>query len=237
MNVGKRIEVLIADSDEFVRAGLHALLSTEADVRVVAAMASNTEAIRQSARLGPDVVLLDGSLPDNGIVEACRALRSQAPGTRVLILIDRVDATSVLAAVLAGADGCVAKRARLDDLRRVLRAVAAGEAALDAHVTRILIDHLRRQPESAGDDETALSAPERRVLQLVAAGKTNREIASALAISEKTVKNWLGHAFGKLRVTRRAHAAVRFTVPGVAPDHGPPPPFAAAQPRPARKLA
>lgn len=237
MNGRKRIEVMIADGDDFMRAGLRTLLSTEADLHVVGETTSSADAIRQSARLGPDVVLMDGALADGGISEACRALRSQAPRPRVLVLIDRMEPASVLNAVVAGADGCVAKCSRLDDVRRIVRAVAAGEAALDPHVTRILLEHLRRQPGRNADETTTLSPAERRVLQLVAAGKTNREIASDLAVSEKTVKNWLGHAFGKLRVTRRAQAAVRFTVPG-APSAGTP----AALPEPpqlrqTRKLA
>jgi DNA-binding NarL/FixJ family response regulator len=232
MTATKRIEVMIADGDEFVRAGLRALFHTEADVRVVAETTSSADAVRQSARLGPDVVVLDGSIPDGEIVEACRALRSHAPRTRVLVLIDRVEPASVLNAVLAGADGCVAKSSRLSDVRRIVRAVAAGEAALDPHVTRILLDHLRRQPTREGDDGATLSDAERRVLQLVAAGKTNREIAAVLAVSEKTVKNWLGHAFGKLRVTRRAQAAVRFTAPGASTNG---PTAATRQPAPLRQ--
>jgi DNA-binding NarL/FixJ family response regulator len=231
MNSTTRIEVMIVDGDEFMRAGLRAMLSAETDIRVVAEAANSAEAIRQCARLSPHVVVLDGSLADSGgLVEACRALRAHARRTRVLVLIEPVEPISVLAAVLAGADGCLAKSSRLDDVLRVVRAVASGEAALDRHVTRILLDHLRRQPVRAHDNGAPLSHAECRVLQLVAAGKTNREIASALAVSEKTIKNWLSHAFGKLHVTRRAQAAVRFTLPGAATGEP-------GQLRQARKLA
>ena len=215
---GRHIDVMIADEDEFVRAGLRTLLGAEPDIRVVAEVMSSAEAIRQSLRLRPDVLILDGDLADGGsLVEACRALRAQARRTRILILIGQVTATAVLTAVSAGVDGCLAKCSRLDDVRRVVRAVAAGEAALDAEVTRIVLDYVRRQPARIDESGAPLSHTECRVLQLVAAGKTNREIAAELDVSEKTIKNWLGHAFGKLHVTRRAQAAVRFTVPGVAP--------------------
>jgi DNA-binding NarL/FixJ family response regulator len=217
MNGAIRIEVMIADGDEFIRAGLRTLLSAEADVRVVAEAADTAQAIRQCARFSPHVVVLDGSLADSaGLADTCRALHAHGRRTRVLVLLELVEPMSVLAAVLAGADGCLAKSSPLADVRRLVRAVAGGEAALDAPATRILLDHLRRQPARVDESGAPLSHAECRVLQLVAAGKTNREIASVLAVSEKTIKNWLSHAFGKLHVTRRAQAAVRFTFPGAA---------------------
>jgi two-component system, NarL family, response regulator DevR len=226
MSDTKRIEVIIVARDEFTRAGLRTVLGIDADMRVVAEIGSNEEAIRQAARLRPDVVLLDAGLTDGGVAEPCRALRAQAPQTRVVLVVDGIEPSGVLEAVLAGADGCIAESSRLDDVRRIVRAVASGELGFDAHVTRMLFEHLRRHPPDLGNGETTLTAAESRALQLVAAGKTNREIALDLAVSEKTVKNWLAHAFGKLHVTRRAEAAVRFTMPHTArealrPGHAP----------------
>jgi DNA-binding NarL/FixJ family response regulator len=220
MSSERRTNVLIVDGDAFVRAGLRALLHAEGDMRVVGEATSGREAIRQSARLGPDVVLLDAALPDGATAAVCRELRAQLPRTRVLILVDRADTRSVLTAVQAGADGCVSKTARLEEVRRVVRAVVAGEAGLDRRALEVLLDHVRRQPSPPGDGPAALTEVERRVLTLVAAGKTNKQIASDLALSEKSVKNRLGHAFGKLRVTRRAEAAVLFMTPpdGDSPD-------------------
>jgi two-component system response regulator DevR len=216
MSESKRIEVIIAARDEFTRAGLRTVLNLDGDVRVVAEIASNEDAIRQSAHLRPAVVLLDGALADGGLAQACRALRAAAPHTRVVVLIDGIEPSRVLNAVLSGADGCIAESSRLDDVRRTVRAVAAGEVGFDPQVTRMLLEHLRRHPPDTGNGGTALTAAECRALQLVAAGKTNREIALDLAVSEKTVKNWLAHAFEKLHVTRRAEAAVRFTMPHAA---------------------
>jgi len=216
MNESTRIEVIIVARDEFTRAGLRAGLSAETDVRVVADMASNEEAIRQAARLRPHVVLLDGALANGHVVDCCRALRAHAPTTRVVVLIEAIEPLSVVNAVRAGADGCIAESSSLDDVRRIVRAAATGEVAFDPRLTRMLLEHLRRYPPDAGDGGTALSPAECRALRLVAAGKTNREIASDLAVSEKTVKNWLAHAFAKLHVTRRAEAAVRFTMPQAA---------------------
>ena len=225
MSESKRIEVIVVARDEFTRAGLRAVLGVEADVRVVAEMASNEEAIRQAVRLRPHVVLLDGALANGQLVDCCRALRTQAPDTRVVVLVEALDPSCVINAVRAGADGCIAESSRLDDVRRIVRAAAHGEVAFDPRLTRMLLDHLRRHPPDMGDGGTALSAAECRALRLVAAGKTNREIASDLAVSEKTVKNWLAHAFAKLHVTRRAEAAVRFTMPHAAvsalPQSGP----------------
>src|SRR5689334_2402414 len=146
-----------------------------------------------------------------------RAGRSaRAPQTRVVVLIDTIEPRSVVHAVRAGAEGCIAESSRPDEVRRIVREVAAGEVAFDPQVTRTLLEHLRRHPPDVASGGTALTPAECRALRLVAAGKTNREIASDLAVSEKTVKNWLAHAFGKLHVTRRAEAAVRFTMPHAA---------------------
>jgi DNA-binding NarL/FixJ family response regulator len=216
MSSEKRINVLIVDGDAFVRAGIRALLQAEPDIRVVGEAASNTEAIRQSARLGPDVIMLE--LPVGATAALCREMRAHLPWTRILALVDRADARSVLTAVRAGADGCLSKRTRLDEVRRVVRAVAAGETGLDRGALDILLEHVRREPVVAGDEASGLTDGERRVLTLVAAGKTNKQIASDLAVSEKSVKNRLGHAFGKLRVTRRAEAAVLFMTPAGATD-------------------
>jgi two-component system, NarL family, response regulator DevR len=213
MNESSRIEVIIVARDEFTRAGLRAVLSADPDIRVVAEMASNDEAIRQSARLRPHVALLDGALADGQVVDCCRALRGQAPSTRVVVLIEALETSCIVNAVRAGADGCIAESSRVDDVRRIVRTAASGEMAFDPRLTRMLLEHLRRHPPDIGEGGTALSPAECRALRLVAAGKTNREIAADLAVSEKTVKNWLAHAFAKLHVTRRAEAAVRFTMP------------------------
>jgi len=216
MSEGKRIEVVLVVRDEFIRAGLRTLLSLDADVRVVAEIASHQGAIRQSARFSPDVVLLDEAVADGHFAEPCRTLRARAPNTRVVVLLAGVELSSVFNAVLSGADGCIAESSRPDDVRRIVRAVARGEVAFDPQVTRMLVEHLRRHPPDIGSGGTPLTPGECRALQMVAAGKTNREIAFDLAVSERTVKNWLTHAFGKLHVTRRAEAAVRFTMPHTA---------------------
>jgi len=218
MSADKRIDLMIVDGDDFTRAGMRALFHGEDDMRVVGEATTSDEAVRQAARLTPAVVVVDGSLPDGGSLEVCRQVRALSPGSRVLVLIDQVSSLSVLTAVRAGADGCVSKRSRLEDLCRVVRVLAAGESALDPRTTRVLLAHLRRQPPRARDGEAALTEVERRVLALVAAGKTNKEIGLDLALSVKTVKNRLGHAFSKLRVSRRAEAAVLFTVPGASPE-------------------
>jgi DNA-binding NarL/FixJ family response regulator len=222
MSGDKRIDLMIVDGDDFTRAGLRALFHGEPDMRVVGEATTTDDAIRQAARLTPDVVVVDGALPDGGGLEVCRQVRGLSPASRVLVLIDQVNCLSVLTAVRTGADGCVSKRSRLEDLCRIVRLLAAGEAALDPRTTRVLLAHVRRQPARARDGEAALTEVERRVLTLVAAGKTNKEIGLDLALSVKTVKNRLGHAFSKLRVTRRAEAAVLFTVPGASPDDDPP---------------
>jgi two-component system response regulator DevR len=214
----KRIDVMIVDADDVTRAGMRMLFRGQDDMRVVGEATTTGEAVRQAARLTPDVVIVDGSLPAGEGLEMCRQVRAHSPASRVLVLLDQVSCLMVVTAVRAGADGCVSKRARLDELCRSVRQLAAGESALDPRTTRVLLAHLRRPPAHGGVSEAALTDLERRVLALVAAGKTNKEIGLDLALSVKTVKNRLGHAFTKLRVSRRAEAAVLFTVPRASPD-------------------
>jgi DNA-binding NarL/FixJ family response regulator len=222
MSADRRIDLMIVDGDDLTRAGMRALFDGEDDMRVVDEATTSDEAIRRLARLTPDVVVVDGALPEGGGLEVCRQVRALGLACRVLVLVEQVNSLSVLTAVRAGAEGCVSKRSRLDELCRSVRLLAAGEPALDPHTTRVLFAHVRRPSARSGAGAMALTELERRVLALVAAGKTNKEIGLDLALSVKTVKNRLGHAFSKLHVTRRTEAAVLFTVPGASSDDGPP---------------
>jgi DNA-binding NarL/FixJ family response regulator len=212
------ITVLIVDADEIVRLGLRAALAVDRRVRVVGDAENVAAAIKLAASLRPAIVVVAGALSEGGVVELCGRLREASPATRVMILARGVDGASVVDAVRAGAAGYFTKHPGRDELCRAVRAVAAGEILIDSDSTRVLLNGIRHGTTPSGPAAlTVLAMQERRVLALVAQGKTNKEIAVALKLSDKTVKNYLSHAFEKLNVTRRAQAAVLFSQASGAP--------------------
>ena len=208
----KPIRLLLVDDHEVVRLGLRTLFEEAGGFQVVGEAGTLSAAIAEAGRLTPDVVLMDVKLPDGSGVEACRAIRAAQPATRVLFLTSYADDDAVLATILAGADGFLLKDVRGDDLLRAVRKVAGGQSILDGAVTQRVLARVKTLSNSAaGKKEDALSPQEQKVLALVAEGKTNKEIANALALSEKTVGNYLSNIFQKLQVTRRAQAAVYYS--------------------------
>lgn len=207
----KPITVLIVDDHEVTRVGLRTLLSQNDSIKVVGEAASAKDAIEAACRLKADVILLDVRLPDGSGVDVCRALRECCPATKVLFLTSYQDNEAVYAAVLGGATGYLLKHVDAEALRRAIHAVAEGQSILDPAVTQPLLTRMRTQKEEPTESQRAtLSAQQRRVLALVAEGKTNKEIGSSLELSDKTVKNYIRFIFQKLKVTRRAQAAAMF---------------------------
>lgn len=207
----KTVRVLLVDDHEIVRVGLRTVLSQQRSILVVGEAATVADAIRQAAKLKPDVVLMDVRLPDGSGVDACRDILASFPAIRVIILTSYADDDSVLAAVLAGAQGYVLKEIASASLTSAIRDVSEGRSILDPTVTARALGWLRglaAGKEMPGGDK--LSAQEERVLALIAEGKTNKEIATILDLSDKTVKNYLANVFQKLRITRRAQAAALF---------------------------
>jgi two-component system, NarL family, response regulator DevR len=205
------IRVLLVDDHEVIRVGLRTVLGQTQGVTVVGEAGTMADAIQQTQRLKPDVVLMDVRLPDGSGVDACREILGTLPGTRVIFLTSYADDDSVLAAVLAGAHGYVLKEIDSPGLLEAIRSVANGQSILDSSVTERALRWLRglhELPAAPGTDQ--LSSQEERVVALVAEGKTNKEIAVALGLSDKTVKNYLANVFQKLRITRRAQAAAFF---------------------------
>jgi DNA-binding NarL/FixJ family response regulator len=155
---------------------------------------------------------MDVRLPDGSGVEACREIRTGHPQTRVLFLTSYADDDAVLATIVAGAQGFLLKEVGSDELLRAVRAVANGQSILDPAVTQRVLTRVQTLSASSTEpNEEELSPQERRVLALVAEGKTNKEIAVSLNLSEKTVGNYLSNVFQKLNITRRSQAAVYFT--------------------------
>lgn len=208
----KSIRLLMVDDHEVLRLGLRTLFSEAEGFEVVGEAASMAGAVTEAARVRPDVVLMDVRLPDGSGVEACREIRAARPDIRVLFLTSYADEDAVLATILAGADGFLLKEVSSEELLRAVRTVGSGRSILDPAVTQRVLARVKAAAASSPDGKIdELSPQERRVLALVADGKTNKEIAAALNLSDKTVGNYLSNIFQKLHVTRRAQAAVYFT--------------------------
>ncbi len=207
----KPISVLIVDDHEIVREGLRTVLSRQGGIKVVGEAGTDTDAVVETCRLKPDVVLMDVRLGSGSGVDACRAIRNSCPGTRVLFLSSYEDDEAVLAAVVGGASGYLLKQINGEGLARAIHAVAQGQSILDPAITQPLLTRMQQQKEKASEPQRAtLSTQQQRVLALVAEGKTNKEIGVSLELSDKTVKNYIRFIFQKMKVTRRAQAAAFF---------------------------
>jgi DNA-binding NarL/FixJ family response regulator len=201
------IRVLICDDHEVVREGLRTLLAGRADMRVVAEAGTTADAIEAAARETPDVVIMDVRLPDGSGVEACRSIREILPATRVIMLTSYPDDEALYASIVAGASGYLLKQTRARALVEAIETVSRGRALLDPDVTARVLERVRRGRADEDPVLASLTDQERRVLEQLATGKTNREIGEALFLSEKTVKNYVSRILEKLGLHRRAEAA------------------------------
>jgi two-component system response regulator DevR len=214
----KKIRLLLVDDHEVVRLGLRTLFAKSERIEVIGEAGSVEDAVSEAQRLRPAVVLMDLRLPDGSGITACREILSRAPATRVLFLTSYSDDDAVRATVLAGAAGYLLKEIGQQALINGIETVAAGQSILDPRVTQSVLRQLTAGANKNGPAHEELSAQERRVLTHVVEGKTNKQIAAALGLSDKTVKNYLSNAFQKLHVTRRSHAAVLFSRFANKPD-------------------
>ncbi len=200
--------LLVVDDHEVVRQGLVALLARRPGFQVVAEAGTAAESLEMARRFKPDLVVMDVRLPDGSGIEACREIRAELPDTRVVILTSYPDEEAVFSAIIAGASGYLLKQVRARDLVSALESVARGESLLDPAVTERVLDRMRRIATSGATDELAqLTAQEQKILLLVAEGKTNKEIAAEVFLSDKTVKNYVSSILSKLNLQRRAQAA------------------------------
>lgn len=187
------------------------MLSRQDSINAVGEAATATDAVAESCRLQPDVVVMDVRLSGGRGVDACRAIRDSCPATRVLFLSSYQDDEAVLAAVFGGASGYLLKQVNAEGLRRAIHSVAQGQSILDPAITQPLLTRMRLQKEKGSEPQRAtLSTQQQRVLALVAEGKTNKGIGSSLELSDKTVKKYIRFIFQKLKVSRRAQAAAFF---------------------------
>ncbi|MBB5806933.1 DNA-binding NarL/FixJ family response regulator [Saccharothrix ecbatanensis] len=199
------VRVLLVDDHEVVRRGLRELLEDEDDISVVAEAGGVDEALVRAAATRPDVAVVDVRLPDGGGVELCRGLRALPDGPKCLVLTAFDDEEALVGAIMAGASGYLLKQVRGQDLVTAVREVAAGRSLLDPQTTARVLDRMRRPVEV--DVLDALTEQERRVLDLIGDGLTNRQIAERLFLAEKTVKNYVTAVLAKLGMERRTQAA------------------------------
>ena len=223
MNSAPQLPVRLAlvEDSELVRLGLQTLLGLHSkSIKIVAQAATIAEALKVVPPAKPDVILLDMRLPDGNGVTACRQLLA-AHRSRVLFLTSSTDDTLIADAIRAGASGYLLKDINGDELVRYILEVAAGGEALDTTVTASLMRTLRNQAGPAGEPQPAPSTPvsanERRMLAMLAEGKTNKEIAADLGLAEKTIKNNFTALFNKLGLVRRSQAAA-FYVQHLSPN-------------------
>jgi two-component system, NarL family, response regulator DevR len=201
------VRVFLLDDHEVVRRGLRELLEADDGLEVVGEAGTAQEAIARIPPTRPDVAVLDVRLPDGDGIEVCREVRSSHPEIQCLILTSFTDDQALLQAILAGASGYVAKQLKGDDIVDAIRRIAGGQSLLDPAVTARARERLRAEPQQ--DERVArLSAQERTILELIADGLTNRQIATELNLAEKTVKNYVSNLLSKMGMERRTQAAV-----------------------------
>lgn len=210
----RAIRILLVDDSALVRQGIKTVLAAQRPdppFEIVGEAASVAEAVEAAARIEPDIVLLDIRLPDGSGFEACRAILKRRPGTRVLVLTSFTNDGFIYEAITSGAQGYLMKEIDPAGLVRAIHDIAEGKSILAPDITAGVL-RLMRGSGGRGDghDLSILSAQERRVLALVAEGKTNKQIGDDLGLSDNTVKNYLCSVFDKLQVRRRSQAAALY---------------------------
>ncbi len=201
-----RISVFLVDDHEIFRRGIRALLVNEPDIDVVGEAETESAALARMPALHPDVAVLDVRLPDGNGVSLCREISSVLPGTACLMLTGYGDDQALLDAIMAGAAGYVSKQTCGTDLVKALRAVASGLSILDPQASQKVMARLRQRAVSV-DPVAALTDQEKRVLELIGEGLTNRQIAERMFLAEKTAKNYVASLLTKLGMHRRTQAA------------------------------
>jgi DNA-binding NarL/FixJ family response regulator len=202
-----QVRVMLVDDHEVVREGLRTLIGRHKEMLVVGEAGTTAEAIEIAGKSKPDVIIMDVRLPDGSGVEACRTIREARPETKVIMLTSYADDEALFASIVAGAAGYLLKQTRGQAVIDAITAVAQGRSLLDPDVTGKVLERVRK---GRGDEDPAfasLTDQERKVLEQLAEGKTNREIGAVLFLSEKTVKNYVSRILDKLGLARRAEAA------------------------------
>ena len=205
MAANEKLKILIVDDHDIVRKGLAMLVSRQKDLTVVAEAGTVAEAVEKARETVPDVVVMDIRLPDGTGIEACREIRDENFDVKVLMLTSYSDEEAVMGSIMAGASGYLLKEIRSQEIVDAIRRVGSGQSLLDPSVTASVLERVRRGKEE--DVLAQLTDPEKKILELIADGQTNREIAGQINLSDKTVKNYVSNILGKLEISRRSQAA------------------------------
>jgi two-component system, NarL family, response regulator DevR len=201
------IRVFLLDDHEIVRRGVRELLEVEDDIEIVGEAGTAEDAISRIPVAAPDVAIIDMRLPDGNGVEVCREVRSNNPAVQCVVLTSFADDEALFDSIMAGAAGYLLKQIKGNDLVDAIRRVASGQSLLDPSVTARVLERLRKGPEQ--DERLArLTDQERKILDLIAEGLTNRQIGERMFLAEKTVKNYVSNLLAKLGMERRTEAAV-----------------------------
>jgi len=214
------VRVFLLDDHEIVRRGVRELLEMEEDFEVVGEAGTAEDALARIAASVPDVAIIDMRLPDGNGVEVCREVRSRNPEIQCVVLTSFADDEALFDSIMAGAAGYLLKQIKGNDLVDAVRRVAAGQSLLDPNVTARVLERLRTGPVQ--DERLArLTEQERKILDLIAEGLTNRQIGERMFLAEKTVKNYVSNLLAKLGMERRTEAAVfatRLAKPNASED-------------------
>jgi len=208
----KKARVLVVDDHAVVRKGLQFFLESNPSFEVVGEAASGEESVTKARQLSPDIILMDVRMPGINGIEACRMILEEQPEIKVIMLTSYSDEESVMASILAGARGYILKKVDTDILMRDLERVSQGESLLDPAVTQQVFEKIRSLTKSSSVDDAMktlnqLTNQEKRILALIAQGKTNKEIAAEIFISAKTVRNYVTNILTKLNLSNRTQAA------------------------------
>jgi DNA-binding NarL/FixJ family response regulator len=214
----RKISVFLLDDHEIVRRGVRELLEAEPDIEVIGEAGTAASALARIPALKPDVAVLDVRLPDGDGVTVCREIRSMMPDLGCLMLTSFGDDEALFDAIMAGASGYVLKQIRGTDLVGAVRTIAAGESLLDPEAARKVMQRMRDQA-SRSDPLAGLTGQERKILELIGEGLTNRQIGERMYLAEKTVKNYVSALFAKLGMERRTQAAALATRIFIESEH------------------
>lgn len=211
MSESNEIRVMLVDDHELIRKGLRGYLEQRPGITVVGEAGTVRQATSRAPAMRPDVIVMDVQMPDGTGIEACRTIKAELPATKVLMLTSFADDDAVMSSVLAGASAFLLKSTSGEEIAKAIEGVARGESQLDPAVTARLLDQVRQRAAAPEEKKPKLTENEQKILERIAEGKTNREIAGEVYLSEKTVKKYVSNILDKLDLRRRSEAAAYVT--------------------------
>lgn len=203
----EKLKIMVADSHEVVRLGINFIFKCTEDIEVIAEAGNCYEVTRKADECRPDVVIMDASLADECAINTCRALKEKHPKMKVIMLVSPADENSIFNAITAGADGLLPRQIKSGELTGAVRMVVEGKSMLDPSITTRVMNRVRTGFFDQERKEALLNPQERRILGLITEGKTNKEIAQILMLSNNTIKNYVSCILSKLNFSNRAEAA------------------------------